>query len=183
LFLENGGHRLRHAGAFERTLAGDQGAARLVANLHEQFGILARHFAEAEHWPKAVEYGRKSARRARLLGQFDDARAALDLTMEWTGRLPDVRARHQPLIELLIEKEQVCEVLGDRAQQQATLDRLLATLEPDGDRPELIVAHTRQAELLGRQGDLPKANSCWSRRWRSAAGSAIVAASATRCAV
>jgi serine/threonine protein kinase/tetratricopeptide (TPR) repeat protein/class 3 adenylate cyclase len=117
-------------------------------HLHEQFGILARHFAEAEHWSKAVEYGRKFARRARHLSQFDDARAALDMTMEWIARLPGDGAGHQQLIELLFEKEQVCEVLGDRAQQQETIDRLLAILEPDGDRPELVVAYARQAELL-----------------------------------
>jgi tetratricopeptide (TPR) repeat protein/class 3 adenylate cyclase len=117
-------------------------------HLHEQFGILARHFAEAERWPKAVEYGRKFARRARHLSQFDDARAALDMTMEWMLRLPPDAATHQQLIELLFEKEQVCEVLGDRTQQQEAIDRLLAILEPDGDRPEIIVAYARQAELL-----------------------------------
>ncbi|HUE85942.1 MAG TPA: tetratricopeptide repeat protein [Vicinamibacterales bacterium] len=117
-------------------------------HLHEQYGILARHFAEAEHWPKAVEYGRRSARRARHLSQFDDARAALDMTMEWTLRLPEDEARHQQLVELLFEKEQVCEVLGDRAQQQETIDRLLAILEPGGDRKELSAAYARQAELL-----------------------------------
>jgi tetratricopeptide (TPR) repeat protein/class 3 adenylate cyclase len=117
-------------------------------HLHEQFGILARHFAEAERWPKAVEYGRKFARRARHLSQFDDARAALDMTMDWTLQLPEDQARHQQLIDLLFEKEQVCEVLGDRAEQQATIDRLLALLEPGGDRPELIAAYARQAELL-----------------------------------
>ncbi|MCA1586067.1 MAG: protein kinase, partial [Acidobacteria bacterium] len=116
--------------------------------LHEQYGILARHFAEAEHWSKAVEYGRRFARRARHLSQFDDARSALDMTMEWTLRLPEDEARHQQLVELLFEKEQVCEVLGDRTQQQETIDRLLAILEPGGDRPELIAAYARQAELL-----------------------------------
>ena len=117
-------------------------------HLHEQFGILARHFAEAEHWPKAVEYGRKFARRARHVSQFDDARAALDMTMDWTVQLPESEQRQQLLVELLFEKEQVCEVLGDRSQQQETIDRLLSILEPRGDRPELSVAYARQAELL-----------------------------------
>lgn len=119
-----------------------------AAHLHEQYGILARHFAEAEHWPKAVEYGRRFARRTRQLSQFDDARAALDLTLDWTVRLPDEPERDRQLVDLLFEKEQVCEVLGDRAGQQDTIDRLLTILEPGGDQPKLIAAYARQAELL-----------------------------------
>ena len=125
-------------------------------HLHDQYGILARHFAEAEHWPKAVEYGRKFARRAHHLSQFDDVGAALDMTLEWTLKLPEDEARHQLLVELLFEKEQVCEVLGDRVQQQQTIDRLLDILEPHGDRPELIAAYARQAELLAAARRFPE---------------------------
>jgi tetratricopeptide (TPR) repeat protein/class 3 adenylate cyclase len=125
---------------------------RAIESIHEhhlqdQFGLLARHFAEAEDWPKAVEYGHRFARRARQLSQFEDARAALDLTMDWTAHLPADEGR-APLIGLLFDKQQVCEVLGDRAQQEAAINRLLAILEPMGDRPELIAAYARRAEML-----------------------------------
>ena len=116
-------------------------------HLQDQYGILARHFAEAEDWPKAVEYGSRFAARARQLSQFDDARTALDLTIEWTQKLPAGEGSAER-VELLLEKEQVCEVLGDREQQQEAIDRALAILEPMGDRPELIAAYARQAELM-----------------------------------
>jgi tetratricopeptide (TPR) repeat protein len=129
---------------------------RAIESIHEhhlqdQFGILARHFAEAEDWSKAVEYGHRFARRAWQLSQFDDARSALDLTMEWIGKLPDEEGRPL-LIRLLFDKQQVCEVLGDRAQQEDAIDRLLAILEPMGDPPELIAAYARQAEMLAGAG-------------------------------
>jgi tetratricopeptide (TPR) repeat protein/class 3 adenylate cyclase len=122
-----------------------------AAHLQDRYGALARHFAEAEDWPKAVEYGQRLARRAWQVSQFEDARAAFDQTLEWTDRLPEDHAL-PTRVTLLLENEQVCEVLGDRRQQQDAIDRLLAILEPTGDRPELVAAYTRQAELLAAAG-------------------------------
>jgi predicted ATPase len=112
----------------------------------EYYDVLARHFAEAERWDRAVRYGQLSAHRARSLSQFVDALNALEKTREWLGHLPDSEATRECWIGLLMEEALAWEVVGDLKRQQQAVDALLDLLKNEKDRPELVRAYLIRAE-------------------------------------
>jgi tetratricopeptide (TPR) repeat protein/class 3 adenylate cyclase len=108
---------------------------------------LADHFSRAEHWPKAVQYGRQAARKAHGLSEFARALAILDRVEAWILRLRGGTERDDSLAEVLFQQERLCETLGHRARQQTIITRLVSLLEPRG-------SSARLAEVYRRQGDL-----------------------------
>ena len=127
-------------GAIGRALASMRGD-----RVDERAALLAHHFAQAEDWPSAIQFGRRAAERAIELSQFGDALVMLDRAVEWAGRLPE--GERGQLADLLLQQERVCETLGLRARQQQIIDMLISHLA----REEGTV---RLAEVYLRQGDL-----------------------------
>ena len=120
-----------------------------VDRKHELAEILLRHFSSAGKWEKAIHYGRLASERAALLQRFREALAILDDAISWWSRLPDEGREPATVVELLLEKEACADNLGQREVQKATLEELLAILEPEGDSARLAVVYQRQGELLG----------------------------------
>jgi len=134
-----------------RALHGHVGEAieQLYTDRLDEFaGRLARHFAAAEGWEKAVEYGRRSANNAKSLYRFGEALAALENVHAWLHELPDGPAQRKCLVDVLLEMERACEPLGRRSRQNELIDELKSLLEPEGESVELAETLLRQGELL-----------------------------------
>lgn len=116
-------------------------------HLEEQYEFLVRHFSLAEDWKKAVTYGRHSARKSAELGQFRDAFQTLQQCQSWLSNVPEDDAKREMLVDVLLAQERLCETLGEREQQQKTINRLLELLE-EGKDPQKL------ADVCKRQGDL-----------------------------
>ncbi len=119
----------------------------------QDYDALARHFAEAETWSKAVHYGQLAARRAQGLSQFADALNVLEHSREWLRKIPPSDETKELWITLLQEQARVSEVVGDLRRQQQAIDELLDLLADDEDRPERVLAHLGRAELLALSRD------------------------------
>jgi tetratricopeptide (TPR) repeat protein/class 3 adenylate cyclase/tRNA A-37 threonylcarbamoyl transferase component Bud32 len=109
---------------------------------------LAHHFGEAEAWPEAVDYGRRAAERLRALSQFADSLAMFERLHSWISHLPDDSARRELLADILLERERLCETLGQRRRQQEIINELIALLAPHGASSKLAEAYLRQGDLL-----------------------------------
>ena len=118
----------------------------------EQADRLAYHFSRAENWEKAVHYGRLSADRSTKLRQFAEALRALENTVNWLRKFPEGGERLSTLIDLMLQKERVCETLGAREQQQSIIDELLSLLKSAGGKQRLADVLVRQGELHARLG-------------------------------
>ncbi|CAN5269073.1 hypothetical protein BH23GEM4_BH23GEM4_17270 [soil metagenome] len=115
--------------------------------VEEHADRLAHHFSRAGEWRKAVEYGMRAAERANGLAQFAEALEILERAQNCLLKLAEDPERQDPLVEILLRQERLCETLGLRGRQQQTIDELIGLLEPAGDREKL-------AEIYVRQGDL-----------------------------
>ena len=133
-----------------RDLHGRVGAAfedLRADRIEEHYDPLARHFARAEEWPKAVKYGMKSASRAWELSEFQESLKILENTEAWLLKLEDDPFRQQTLIKLLLRKERLFESTGLRRRQLEIIDRLIALLEPLGDGPAFGEAYLRLGDV------------------------------------
>jgi serine/threonine protein kinase/tetratricopeptide (TPR) repeat protein len=113
---------------------------------------LARHFAGAEDWNRAIGYGLAAAERAASLWRLDEAVSALERTRDWIERCGDPdQVRDRRLVELLLEEERHLETLGRRERQQVAIDRILELLppEPSGERARTLVRQGELSTLLG----------------------------------
>jgi len=109
---------------------------------------LAEHFAIAEDWDRAVEYGFAAAERAAGVWRLQEAVGTLERTREWLDRRGgDETERRATLVRLLLEEERHLETLGQRDRQQIVIDEIL-TLLPEGPSPERATVLVRQGELL-----------------------------------
>ena len=109
---------------------------------------LAEHFAIAEDWDRAIEYGFVAADRAASLWRLQEAVGTLERTREWLDRKGgDETERRATLVRLLLEEERHLETLGHRDRQQTVIDEIL-TLLPEGPSPERATVLVRQGELL-----------------------------------
>jgi predicted ATPase len=104
--------------------------------IEEQYELLAHHYALAEHWEKAVSYGRLAAEKALKLSQFQQAVTIYEQTAEWLLKLPENKIRQESLVDIQLEicwsniglgqfdkaeevglqAEATAKVLGDRAR-------------------------------------------------------------------
>jgi tetratricopeptide (TPR) repeat protein len=108
---------------------------------------LAHHFSRAAEWPKAVEYGMRSAERAGALAQYPEALQILERTQRWLIHLPEGSERRDALLDIMLRQERLCETLGLRSRQQQIINELIGLLEPDGDRATLAEVYLRQGDL------------------------------------
>ena len=115
--------------------------------IEEHVNLLQYHFSMAENWAKAVHYGRLSAEKALKLSQFHEAVTLFDHVLKWLLQIPENRLRLETQIDILLQKERLCETLGQRDQQQKVIDKLISLVQPEKD-PALL------AEIYMRQGDL-----------------------------
>jgi tetratricopeptide (TPR) repeat protein len=153
------GYRFRHVLMQEAAYAGLLEHQR--ADLHARVGTaiehiyrgqlddwlyrLAQHFSLAEQWPKAVQYGLRSAERLTALGQFVEALQALDRTREWVIMLGD---DHQTTaIDVLFRQERLCDTLGMRTRQRQIIDEIVELIESGDGRTGLAEAYLRKGDL------------------------------------
>jgi tetratricopeptide (TPR) repeat protein/class 3 adenylate cyclase/tRNA A-37 threonylcarbamoyl transferase component Bud32 len=109
---------------------------------------LAHHFAAAEVWREAVDYGWRAAQRLIELSQCSNALAMLERVQSWTSRLPDDDARRDRLADVLLKQERVCETLGQRRRQRQIITQLIELLAQHGSSSRLAETYLRQGDLL-----------------------------------
>jgi tetratricopeptide (TPR) repeat protein len=114
----------------------------------ERADLLAYHFGRAECWEQAVRYGRRAADRASALSQFAGALAMLDRVQTCLTHVPDDVTRRDPIVDVLLQQERLCETLGQRKRQQQLVIELIALLAPHGASAKLALAYLRQGDLL-----------------------------------
>ncbi|MEE8536633.1 MAG: AAA family ATPase, partial [Acidobacteriota bacterium] len=115
--------------------------------IEEQTDLLAHHFSQAEDWRQAVYYGHIAAKKAQRLFQFTEALAMLENARAWLMKLPESEARQETLVEMLLQQERICEMIGLRVRQQHIIDELFTLLEPAGDRARLAEVYLRQGDV------------------------------------
>jgi len=71
--------------------------------IEEQYELLAHHYALAEHWEKAVHFGRLAAEKAHKLSQFQQAVTIYEQAAEWLLKLPENRIRQECLVDIQLE--------------------------------------------------------------------------------
>jgi tetratricopeptide (TPR) repeat protein/class 3 adenylate cyclase len=120
---------------------------RCHANRADLAPLLAHHFAHAEAWREAIEYGSRAAERAESLTQFADALTMLERVRGWIAHLRDDDARTYALVDLLLHQERLSETLGLRGRQQQIVEELIALLAPRGASASLAQAYLRQGDV------------------------------------
>jgi tetratricopeptide (TPR) repeat protein len=117
----------------------------------EYLGLIAGHYELAGEGEKAVEYLMRAGDQARLAYANLEARTfytqALALTTDLSRRF-----------QLLLERERTCNLLGDRAQQEADLKELLGLVEQSQDDAQRATVHYRLAVWHESGGDYPAAH-------------------------
>jgi tetratricopeptide (TPR) repeat protein len=117
-------------------------------NPDEQSARLAVHFAAAEDWNKAIQYGFAAASRAEGLWRLPETVETLIRIRGWIERSDkDPEERGALLVELLLDLERHLEKLGRRDDQQSVIDDLRKLLPADEATKEF-------GEVCVRQGDL-----------------------------
>jgi len=117
----------------------------------EYLGLIAGHYELAGEGEKAVEYFLQAGEQARLSHANSEARTcftqALALTTDPTKRF-----------QLLLEREETCNLLGDRAQQEADLRELLGLVEQSQDDAKCARVQIRFAIWHEARGEYPAAH-------------------------
>jgi class 3 adenylate cyclase/tetratricopeptide (TPR) repeat protein len=117
----------------------------------EYLGLIARHYELAGEEEKAIEYLLRAGDQACLSHANLEARAfftqALALTTD-----PDER------FQLLLEREKACNLLGDRAQQEADLQELQRLVQQSQDDAKCARVQTRFAIWHEARGEYPAAH-------------------------
>jgi len=149
--------RERHA------LVGDAIEKLYPERLAEYAHRLARHFAAAEEWSRAVPYGFMAAERSSSVWRVAEAVGMLDRLRPWIGALEIEDAARQALLtRLLLERERHLETLGRREDQQDVIDELLELL-PDEPSAELATVLVRQGELSTLLGEFTAGEEAFQR--------------------
>jgi predicted ATPase/class 3 adenylate cyclase len=137
--------------------------------IDELVNLLQHHFALGENWPKAIQYGRRSAEKAAALSQFSRAATILEQVQRWLLKLPEDKLRLDTQIDILLQQERLHETFGLRDQQQAIINQLFSLVLGAGDQSRLAEAHMRQGDLytqLGQYGEAERALHDALRIWR-----------------
>lgn len=120
-------------------------AERMDDYLHR----LAVHFAHAEKWQKAVEYGLRSAERAWDLSEFPESLRIVESVERWVEGASEDDALSRRKAQVLLRKERLCEVLGLRRRQLEIIGPLIEILEEADDRIQLAEAYLRLGDVQG----------------------------------
>jgi tetratricopeptide (TPR) repeat protein len=149
-------HALIHEVAYdtllpEQRLALHRDAARAIVDCYadrceEYASRLAWHYRQGEQWLEAARCGVIAARRSRALFEFADALATLERVDQWLERLTAGEQRRALEVEMLLDQESLCEILGQPERQGRILDRLLAL-------PAVVEDPMRLADVHRRRGD------------------------------
>jgi tetratricopeptide (TPR) repeat protein len=119
----------QHRKALHRRI-GEALEALVAQRVGEHVEDLARHFAQAEDWTRAVQYHREAGRKAAALGANTHATRWFERALDAIGRLPDAAEVTRQTIEL-----------------QLDLCRSLVQL----GRLDDVLSLTRQAEALAQK--------------------------------
>ena len=142
--------------------------ARQGERLDEVSEQLASHFAAAQMWDKAVEYGFSAAHRAAGLWRTDDAMRILERVRRWIGRRsPDPGVRDPDLVRLLLEQERHLETLGRRSEQARMIEELKELVSGE-QGPESAIVLVREGELRTLQGTPDSAGAAFAEALRVA---------------
>jgi serine/threonine protein kinase/tetratricopeptide (TPR) repeat protein len=118
------------------------------AGAEEHAARLAVHFAAAENWDKAIDYGLVAAQKAENLWLLPESVEVLNRTRDWLEKSEKEPAeRTALLIKLLFDLERQLEKLARRDEQQQAIDDL-------GDLIPTDAPSTERGEVCVRQGDL-----------------------------
>jgi len=116
------------------------------------YALLAYHYGQAENRRKQrfylVKAGQEAAQRHANQEACDLFTQALDLTTD-----PEER------FELLLARERVCDLMGDRAQQRAVLEEMLQLVDRNKHDRRRALAYNRLAAYRESEGDYPAARS------------------------
>ena len=117
----------------------------------EYLGLIARHYELAGEEEKAMEYLLRAGDQARLSHANLEARTLYTQALTLTA---DPNERFQ----LLLEREKTCNLLGDRAQQEADLQELQGLVEQSQDDAKCARVQTRFAIWHEARGEYPAAH-------------------------
>jgi serine/threonine protein kinase/tetratricopeptide (TPR) repeat protein len=113
---------------------------------------LAYHFGQAGEWRKAVTYGFEAAQRAMLLSENGEAGTILDRVEKWAEHLESSTEVDRLRIDILLERERVHDLIGQRRGQRAAIERLRTLLGACGTEADWLELHLREADLLTSTG-------------------------------
>lgn len=116
---------------------------------HEQ---LAHHFVEAEVWDKAVQYAQAAGDQAAGLQAYPTAIEHYNRAIAYMDAADLSREQR---IDLLTEREQIHNILGNRDEQAADLDRLEVLTREEPTRLSYILRH--RAWMHAQMGDFDEA--------------------------
>ncbi|MFT5784216.1 MAG: tetratricopeptide (TPR) repeat protein, partial [Candidatus Krumholzibacteriia bacterium] len=128
-------------------LVGSAIVALRVERLDQYYSLLAQHFAKAERWLEATEYGLKSAESAWRLTEFQESLKLLEAAEKWAHNITDETERRKRLVPILLRKERAFELFGSRRLQHVVIEELLKLLDPIANKKELIEVHIRLGDL------------------------------------
>jgi predicted ATPase/class 3 adenylate cyclase len=138
--------------------------------IDELVNLLQHHFSLGENWPKAIDYGRRSAEKAAGLSQFNKAAAIFEQVQRWLLKFPEDTLRLETQIDILLQQERLYETFGLRDQQQAIIDQLFSLARPAKNLSHLAEIHMRQGDLytqLGRYDEAEHALHEALANWRA----------------
>ena len=118
-------------------------------------GILMHHYEKAEQYHKAIKWGFR-AMKHYMGGE------ALKLTERLENLIEDQLNREQyldRLFEILSSREQAQDVLGDREDQQVTIERMKGLAEEAGSDYMMAVALKKQGALARVTGNMELART------------------------
>ena len=114
----------------------------------EQPFRIANHFAESEHWEKAVYFGEKAANFAWTTIQYEKALGLYNLILDWLSHYKDRDLAKHERIRMLFLKDQICEGLYHIDERKATLDALYNEIRDSDNKQHLCNYFLRKAEWL-----------------------------------
>ncbi|MGD8882839.1 MAG: AAA family ATPase, partial [Desulfobacterales bacterium] len=109
--------------------------------IEEQYELLAHHYALAEHWEKAIHFGRRAAEKAHKLSQFQQAVTIYEQAAEWLLKLPENKIRQESLVDIQMEICWSYIGLGQFGKAEEVGLQAETTVEVLGDRVRLGIAY------------------------------------------
>jgi len=119
-----------------------------AGNREDALDRLAYHFGQAGEWRKAVNYGLEAARRAALLSENGEAGTTLDRVEQWAEHLEASPEVDRQRIEILLERERVHDLIGQRRGQRGAIERLRKLLDRCGTDADRVELSLREGDLL-----------------------------------
>jgi tetratricopeptide (TPR) repeat protein/class 3 adenylate cyclase len=133
------------------------------SRLEEHLEVLTFHYAGAENWAKAVEFGREAAEKAGGLCRYGEALSLLERAEEWLQKAGSRDGAEREMMAVLFAQERLCETLGLRDRQQMLIDRILKLAALTTDQALIAEALVRQGELSTLLGRFDEAESAFDK--------------------